>query len=262
MSTLLDSLLQPGSLSFLFQPVFAYEGTARTLYSLECLARGSQPGNFARAEVLFDFIRLKHAEGRMDRRCVADALFSGARLAGAPPLSINVHAVTIAVDREFPEFLSAAAAAAGIALNRITIEIIEHCPAWEIPALSAAREKLRELGFRVALDDVGRAEANFQMIIECRPDVLKIDRLFVTGVHADRLRRAVVDSILTLADALGASVVAEGVEYPEDFATLKACGIRLYQGYLFARPMTPEMLTEAGILPLGAPAQCLAAAAD
>ena len=249
MSALLDALLTPGHLSFRFQPVFEFTGEARALHSLECLARGPQTGNFARADVLFDFVRLKHAESRMDRRCTADALAAGARLPGAPPLSLNVHAVTLATDREFPEFLAQAAASAGVAAARLTVEIIEHCPAWELPALSAARERLRVMGMRVALDDVGRAEANFQMIIECRPDVLKIDRLFVTGVHADPLRRAVVDSILTLATALGAEVVAEGIEAPEDFAALRASGIRLYQGYLFARPMSGEALVEAGILP-------------
>lgn len=248
MSALLDSLLIPGALAFRFQPVFEFAGGARILHSLECLAHGPVGENFARADVLFDFVRLNHAERRMDRRCVADALIEGARLQGAPPLSVNVHAVTLATDRDFPEFLARAAAAAGIECRRLTVEIIEHCPAWELPALSAARERLRELRMLVALDDVGRAEANFQMIIECRPDILKIDRLFVTGVHADPLRRAVVDSILTLAGALDAQVVAEGIEEPEDFAALQAAGIRLYQGYLFARPMSGEALVEAGIL--------------
>ncbi len=248
MSALLDALLIPGALAFRFQPVFEFNGDARTLHSLECLTCGPQDGNFSRADVLFDFIRLKHAERRMDRRCVADALIAGARLPGAPPLSVNVHAVTLATDRDFPEFLARAAAAAGIDCCRLTVEIIEHCPAWELPALSAARGRLGDLGICVALDDVGRAEANFQMIIECRPDVLKIDRLFVTGVHADPLRRAVVDSVITLAAALGAQVVAEGVEEPEDFAALQGSGIRLYQGYLFARPMSGNALVETGIL--------------
>jgi len=75
------------------------------------------------------------------------------------------------------------------------------------------------------------------MILECRPDYLKVDRHFVDGCHRDFHRRAVLASVAQLARPFGARVVAEGVEEVEDLAALRRLGINLVQGYLLARPL-------------------------
>ncbi|HKO00120.1 MAG TPA: EAL domain-containing protein, partial [Thermoanaerobaculia bacterium] len=73
--------------------------------------------------------------------------------------------------------------------------------------------------------------------------LFKIDRYFVDGCSEKPHSRAAIESIALLASRLGARVVAEGIETPEDFATVTALGIDLVQGYYFGRPAAPAMQT-------------------
>jgi EAL domain-containing protein (putative c-di-GMP-specific phosphodiesterase class I) len=82
------------------------------------------------------------------------------------------------------------------------------------------------------------------MVLECRPDYLKVDRYFVTGCHDDFYRKAVLSSIAQLARPFGARVIAEGVEDARDLAVLKRLGITLVQGHLFGRPAAAAEVTD------------------
>jgi EAL domain-containing protein (putative c-di-GMP-specific phosphodiesterase class I) len=87
------------------------------------------------------------------------------------------------------------------------------------------------------------------MILDCRPDYFKIDRYFAFGCAKDPYRQAVLQTIHELARRFGGRVVAEGVENPEDLETIRAIGIELAQGYLFAPALDPQQLLESGYLP-------------
>ena len=82
------------------------------------------------------------------------------------------------------------------------------------------------------------------MVIELRPDLLKLDRYFVVGAAKDPARRAVFSVLQHLAHALDARVVAEGVETAEDLAVVLEAGISLAQGYLFSPPLTAGALLD------------------
>ncbi|HET7040702.1 MAG TPA: EAL domain-containing protein, partial [Gemmatimonadales bacterium] len=92
---------------------------------------------------------------------------------------------------------------------------------------------------RLAVDDVGTGHSNLQMVIEVRPDFLKLDRFFVTGAATDPVRQATLAAMAGLAAALGGAVVAEGVETAADLAAVRAAGITLAQGYLLSPPLAP-----------------------
>jgi EAL domain-containing protein (putative c-di-GMP-specific phosphodiesterase class I) len=105
--------------------------------------------------------------------------------------------------------------------------------------------RLRARGIGIALDDVGVGHSNYSMMLDCRPDLIKIDRYLVAGCHADPQRQAVLESIARLAPRLGARAVAEGVEEPDDLGTIRALGIDLVQGFLLSRPFFPRDVTVA-----------------
>jgi EAL domain-containing protein (putative c-di-GMP-specific phosphodiesterase class I) len=90
---------------------------------------------------------------------------------------------------------------------------------------------------KIALDDIGLGHSNYQMILDARPDYLKIDRYFVQGCGRDPDRRAVVASIVKLANDLGGLVVAEGAENQDDLKTLGIMGVEFAQCFLFSPPM-------------------------
>ncbi len=241
-SRLWDLILEPQGLSTLFQPIFEAGPAGLRLHSLEALTRGPRHTNIERSDVLFEYVRRKRGEPQVDLLAIASALRQARGLPRVPGLCLNVHAVTLERERRLPLWLAELAAEYGVALERIVIEIVEHAPPWSGPHFLEALERLRGLGVRIALDDVGLGQSNFRMIVDCRPDLLKIDRHFVDGAHADPSRRAVLESIADLAGRLGARAVAEGIEDERDLETAKAAGITLLQGYLLCRPCTPTAL--------------------
>lgn len=117
----------------------------------------------------------------------------------------------------------------------IVLEITEHEAIGAYEPLQAA---LRELGpgIRLAVDDVGAGVANFNHLVELRPDIVKIDAGLVRGVDRDLSRAALVVGLVHFAEAAGCDVIAEGIERTEERSTVSSLGVTLGQGYLLGRP--------------------------
>jgi EAL domain-containing protein (putative c-di-GMP-specific phosphodiesterase class I) len=230
--TLLDEIVTPGGLTVRFQPVVEIRARDQVVRYEEGLVRGPAGTNVETADVLFSYVRRKHAMAQVDRLCVSAVLAAASRdLPAGENVGINVDASTLTADPTFPDFLAQRAAEAGIAQARLVIEVVEHTVPYDFGAFRCAVGRLRDQGVRIALDDVGRAHSNFRMMLETRPDFFKVDRYFVSGAHADPLRQEVLRSIAGLACAFGADVVAEGIETSQDFRVVRSAGIRLVQGF-------------------------------
>lgn len=251
--TLLDTLLEPGRLSVVFQPIFEVGSGRLKLHSLECLIRGPKGTNAERPLVLFEYVRRKRAEAAIDRACVATALAEAALLPGAMMLNVNVHASTLARDLGFPAFLLERAASARIAPQRLVVEIVEHAPPLDVPGFRRALEEMREGGLTIALDDVGLGQSNYKMILDVRPDIYKLDRYLVAGAWNDPYRQVILDSLARMVRRLEAKAVAEGVEDQNELVAVEAAGIDLVQGFLFARPLPRRELLASGFLAGHAP---------
>lgn len=247
--TLLDTLLsQPGSLSPVFQPIFEVHSQGYTLHSLECLTRGPKGSSLERADILFAYVRRKRAEIVVDRACIKMMFRAVASLPHDPCFSVNVHASTLARDPDFAGYLKELADDFAIRPCRVMIELVEHTPFWDRAGVWRTLRELRELGARIAVDDIGAGESNFNMILDCCPDAFKLDTYLVRHCHADQRRLAVLESIATLAYKFGAKVIAEGVDQYSDLEALLRLGINLVQGFLLAAPMSAEDLLESGLL--------------
>lgn len=96
--------------------------------------------------------------------------------------------------------------------------------------------RLRELGFRLSIDDFGTGEASLAYLADLPSDELKIDRRFVSRLMTNDRDRAIVTSTISLAHALGQAVVAEGIEDEPTFRLLAALGCDHAQGYYLSRP--------------------------
>ncbi len=248
MRELLDAILEPGGLRIHFQPIIELKEGERRVHGLECLARGPRGTNLEGAEVLFDYVRRKRAECLVDRACVRAAFETARQAAAATRLSINVHAATLGRDHEFLVFLGDLADCSAIDLEDVTVEIVEHAPPWDGVGFQGALEGLRRIGVRIGLDDVGLGQANFRMILDCRPDYFKVDRYLALGCAKDPYRQAVLESIQGLARKFGARVVVEGVEDAHDLEAVAALGIDLVQGRLFCAAAPLPELIQAGFV--------------
>lgn len=256
--THLDTILDPGSLSVVFQPIFEVGVGVPQLYALECLIRGPRDGNLERPVVLFEYVRRKRAEAAVDRACIETALAAAGTLPVCPRLSLNVHASTLGRDVGFPVFLLDRASVAGIPARTLVVEIVEHSPPLDVPSFRKALAALREAGVAIALDDVGLGQSNYKMILDVRPEIYKLDRYLVSGAWSDPYRQVILDSLARMVRRLEARAVAEGVETSRELVAVEAAGIDLIQGFLYSQPLTRPDLLAAGYLEGRAPVSSFA----
>jgi diguanylate cyclase (GGDEF)-like protein/PAS domain S-box-containing protein len=130
----------------------------------------------------------------------------------------------------------------GIAPDRLVLEITENVLIGELGDAHRALESLAALGVRIALDDFGTGYSTLGHLRQLRTDMLKVDRSFVSQLGGQSRDREIVAAVTGMAHALGMTVVAEGVETAAQRDELIAIGCDAAQGYLFARPLTPDAL--------------------
>jgi EAL domain-containing protein (putative c-di-GMP-specific phosphodiesterase class I) len=107
-----------------------------------------------------------------------------------------------------------------------------------LPAL----RQLKQLGVRIAIDDFGGGSSSFGLLRMLPLDVIKVDRVFIEGISERPDDRAIVAAVLSMADELDLTVVAEGVENERQHWELRELGCRYAQGFLYAVPSDPEEL--------------------
>jgi EAL domain-containing protein (putative c-di-GMP-specific phosphodiesterase class I) len=240
----LDSLLAPGGIRPLYQPLYALTHGDPQLFAFECLSRGAQGTNFEKAPVLFEYVRLKRQEALVDRICIATALEQLPPMPPGTKVCVNVHASTLARDPGFIDFLARAIQKADLHPARVIVDVIQHAPSHDGDGFALAVKRLRTLGVAIALDDVGVGASNFKMLLDVSPDYLKLDRCIVDGCSEDSKRCAVIESLVELATRLHSTVVAEGIETDDDLVIVQSLGVRIVQGFLLALPMEGRKLAE------------------
>jgi EAL domain-containing protein (putative c-di-GMP-specific phosphodiesterase class I) len=246
--TLIETLKMPGAIRIEFQPMLCIRSGRPRLYALEALTRGPRGSSIERPDVLFEYARRKGEECQVDSLCIAEALASAATLPGKPRISMNVHGSTLGNVPHFAEHFLDAAESYEIAPERLMLEIVEHRAPWTMDSFHSALGTLRDAGVRIAVDDLGVGASNFRMIVDCRPDCLKVDRYIVDGCSRDKVRASDLASIVSLADSLGASPIAEGIEHDDDLQVIAQLGIGIVQGFLFAPAMPAAELAQTAYL--------------
>jgi EAL domain-containing protein (putative c-di-GMP-specific phosphodiesterase class I) len=121
-------------------------------------------------------------------------------------------------------------------------------------------EAYRKLGFMTALDDFGAGYAGLGLLARLTPDLIKIDMELLRGIDRQPAKQAIVGGVVGIARQLGVQVLAEGVETEAELALLRAAGITLFQGYLFAKPALMALPEVHGLVPQGGIATMAASA--
>ena len=154
-------------------------------------------------------------------------------------VGVNLSAIQIARD-DIAAMASSALRANGLAGQRLTVELTESSIVQDPTRATRVFEALKALDATVAMDDFGTGYSSLAYLQLLPIDVLKIDRSFVTGMMNDPDSVAIVRAVLGLAEALGMSTTAEGIETVELATTLAALGCASGQGYYFAKPLEAD----------------------
>lgn len=176
---------------------------------------------------------------RFDQDCRVKAIELAGRLfepGSDTRLSINFMPNAVYEPSACIRSTLASARKAGFPLDRIMFEFTEDERISDTNHIQRIVAEYQKLGFITALDDFGAGYAGLNLLASFQPDLIKLDMGLIRGIDTSHARQAIVASITNLAVSLGIEVVAEGVETEAELYMLRLAGIRLFQGYLFAKP--------------------------
>jgi EAL domain-containing protein (putative c-di-GMP-specific phosphodiesterase class I)/GGDEF domain-containing protein len=230
----LDRVIRERRLTVLFQPIVANK--AREIYAYEALIRGPSNTPLHAPVNLFE-TAVRH--GRLvdlELLCREVSIQQFKRLNLPGKLFLNASPETLFQ----PNFRSGCTLdmlqRVGLAPEQVVIELTEQYPLDNYDVVREALQHYKEMGFEIAIDDLGAGYAGLRMWSELRPDYVKIDRHFMQDIHEDKVKQEFVRSIRNIARELDCRVVGEGVETAEEYRVVSQMGLEFCQGYYFARP--------------------------
>lgn len=156
-------------------------------------------------------------------------------------VAVNVSARNMH-DLRFPEMVDQLLHDYGVAAHHVELEITEYTAGLDRSSVQSVLGRLHKLGVSISIDDFGTGYSSMAQLRELPVDRIKVDRSFVTNMATDERDAFIVGAIVSLAQALGIEVVAEGVEEPEVARLLRGIGCTTAQGWLFGKPMPPDVL--------------------
>jgi diguanylate cyclase (GGDEF)-like protein len=158
-------------------------------------------------------------------------------------VGVNLSAIQVARD-DIAGMVESALRSSGLTGNRVTLELTESSIVQDPARATRVFDALKALDATVAMDDFGTGYSSLAYLQRLPIDVLKIDKSFITGMMIDPDSVAIVRAVLSLAEALGMSTTAEGIETVELATTLATLGCASGQGFYFAKPLEASAALE------------------
>jgi EAL domain-containing protein (putative c-di-GMP-specific phosphodiesterase class I)/ActR/RegA family two-component response regulator len=211
-----------------FQPIVLW--SERRVVAYEALVR-SASADFSEPGMLLDAAeRLGRLDdlGRAIRGSVAEVVRKVPRQVD---FFVNLHSHDLLDDSLYSRASPLSAMA-----SRVVLEVTERASLDAIPDVRQRVARLRSLGFRIAVDDLGAGYAGLNSFAQLQPEFVKLDIALVRDIHLEPTKRALAESMANLCRQMHVSVVAEGVECEGERDALLAAGCGLFQGFLFGKP--------------------------
>jgi len=221
-----------------FQPIV--DISAQTVFGYEALVRGV---NGEGAETVLSHVTPANFMA-FEAACHSAAMASAGRLGldRTHHLSLNFLPSGLAAENNSVSPALAMANASAIGTDQLIVEITEAERVTQPVRIAALFADYRRLGLKTAIDDFGVGYAGLGLLADFQPDYIKIAMDLVRDVHESRPRASITRAILQAARDLSIQVIAEGVESPSEVAALRAQGVTLFQGFLFARPTVDRLI--------------------
>ena len=228
-----EGVTQPFPFTMAFQPIVS--ASRRNVFAYEALVRGV--GGESAATVLAGVTRRNRYA--FDQSCRRTAIDLAARLGIVELgvfLSINFIPGAMYEPENCVRATLAAARRVKLPADRLIFEVTEGEEVLNPSHLAKIFDVYRRHGFKPAIDDFGAGYAGLNLLAEFQPNIIKLDRKLIQDIDASQPRRSIVRAVLSVCTDLAITPLAEGVETEAEYRTLRALGIDLFQGYLFARP--------------------------
>lgn len=232
-----DGAALPFAFTMAFHPIV--DISRRRVWGYEALVRGTEgQGAGQILGMVDDTNRYKFDQAcRVKAIELAGALFPDAQTR----LSINFMPNAVYEPAACIRATLEAARRVGFAHRQIMFEFTENERMTDVAHVQRIITEYRKHGFATALDDFGAGYAGLNLLANFQPDFIKLDMGLIRGIATSGARQTIVASVVAMARTLGVAVIAEGIETESELATLRATGIELFQGYLFAKPAVASL---------------------
>lgn len=243
----LQRILSEGALQAVFQPIV--DLSHGQLIGVEGLIRGPSDSPLQAPAMLFSAAEACQCELALDLLCQRTVVERYAALQlNRSRLFLNVNPVSLLESGFKPGKILSFLESVGLQAHDIVIEITECYRLLDYSVLKSAALAYRNMGFSIALDDLGEGSSSLRLWSELRPDFVKIDKHFIQNLHLDPVKQQFVRSIQQIAENARSQVIAEGVETLPELQMVKSFGIAYGQGYLFAQPQpVPSLALSADV---------------
>ncbi|MCA9516182.1 MAG: EAL domain-containing protein [Myxococcales bacterium] len=227
---ILDIAQDPAALRVAAQPIVRLATGARHGY--EMLVRGPRGGRFESPAVLFAAASEANVLTTLDLMALRRCARASSLLPRASHVALNIYPSTLL---ETPSAMLLEILGA-VEAPGVVVELNEQEFIGDTRLIADRALMLRDRGIRVALDDVGFGRSSLEVLVALAPDVVKLDRGVVAGVGVDVVRLRALERLVRCVDALGAELVAEGIETAADARAVAALGVAYGQGFLWGKP--------------------------
>lgn len=236
MSRSISNVLDKGEIYTWFQSIVNIN--SREIIGYEALARGPA-GKYHFPAGLFDGAKRCGLLEEVEKACLSCAMEWALQILSAKP-GLKVFINFNPLQAEYID--SVVSGIRSLSRNSVVFEMTEHSRILDFKKIVNVCRELKEKGYLIAIDDIGSGYDRLRSIAEFSPDYIKVDRPLVSGTVKNGNFKAVVKSIVAMANEMGCSIIAEGIENLEELRMMKKLGISIGQGYYFSRPKPVESL--------------------
>jgi EAL domain-containing protein (putative c-di-GMP-specific phosphodiesterase class I) len=239
----LEDFMASNRIRSVLQPVVELQrgGAPFQIFGVEGLARGPATSLLGNPLLFLSYAAHKELLFEADLICIRAALAEVRRLGCMVNTFLNVQPRSLS-NPDFTDTLDLAVREAGLREENVILELTEQQTIVNPRAFAATLERLRERGFRIALDDYGEGSSNLNLLQNLRPEYLKISGTFCRHLDSDPFKQTLVQSTAEMAARTGIATIMEAVETPEEAEILHHLGIDYGQGFYFLEPLPGDEL--------------------
>lgn len=233
----LQELILKESIRTLFQPIVDF--SEKKIIGYEALTRGPVATEYENPYVLFDAATETELVFELDSLCRKKAFQNAKGIAQGHKLFINCMPSAILDPKFTDSSIGFILKELKIEPQNLVIEVTEREAVENYDLFKEAIAHYANIGLSIAVDDMGSGYSSLESVVELRPHFIKLDMSIVRGIHKNIIKQELIKAMSGLAKKMNSEIIAEGIETEEELNTLKEIGIKLGQGFLFAKPSDP-----------------------
>jgi len=230
----LDDLLARKALHTLIQPIVDLR--SEKPLGFEALTRGPNGHLLQRPDLMFQAAQQFDRVYELDALCLETAITHYGKLNQQAQLFLNFSPVSLFMLADTSSSILEHLLANNLSPANVVLEVSERFPIENLAEFVQQLNQLKELGFGIAIDDLGTGYSGLKLWSEIQPDYVKIDRHFIHQLDQDAVKQSFVSSVVHLCEQLDCEVIAEGIETLGELNLVRSLGIHFAQGFLLGKP--------------------------